>query len=376
MMKRFGIRVLAAAIASSLIVTPVMAAPTVDDLKKNKEAAQGEVNSLQAELKDIVEKIDTLERNLAKTGEEIDAVTVDLKEAEELEKQQYEDMKLRIKYMYEQGDMSAFEAIVNAKDFSDLMNKAEYVQKVHSYDRKKLNEYVETKEKVKKLKTKLENEQKELQSLGTEYEAKEEDLNVMIEEKSGEVEDLDAQLQQAIEEVARKAAEEAARKEAEEKARREAEEKAAQQNDNQTTKPNADNNTTTNNNNTDNDTNDTDNKDDKADEPGYSAPVGGSVVDRAYSKLGCPYKYGATGPNTFDCSGFVSFCLTGRYGRIGTSGTFAGWPKVSNPQPGDVCVKPGHVGIYIGNGKMIHAPHTGDVVKISSVHKGMWYVRR
>ena len=375
-MKRFGIRVLAAAIASSLIVTPVMAAPTVDDLKKNKEAAQGEVNSLQAELKDIVEKIDTLERNLAKTGEEIDAVTVDLKEAEELEKQQYEDMKLRIKYMYEQGDMSAFEAIVNAKDFSDLMNKAEYVQKVHSYDRKKLNEYVETKEKVKKLKTKLENEQKELQSLGTEYEAKEEDLNVMIEEKSGEVEDLDAQLQQAIEEVARKAAEEAARKEAEEKARREAEEKAAQQNDNQTTKPNADNNTTTNNNNTDNDTNDTDNKDDKADEPGYSAPVGGSVVDRAYSKLGCPYKYGATGPNTFDCSGFVSFCLTGRYGRIGTSGTFAGWPKVSNPQPGDVCVKPGHVGIYIGNGKMIHAPHTGDVVKISSVHKGMWYVRR
>ena len=54
MMKRFGIRVLAAAIASSLIVTPVMAAPTVDDLKKNKEAAQGEVNSLQAELKDIV----------------------------------------------------------------------------------------------------------------------------------------------------------------------------------------------------------------------------------------------------------------------------------------------------------------------------------
>ncbi len=376
MMKRFGIRVLAAAIASSLIVTPVMAAPTVDDLKKNKEAAQGEVNSLQAELKDIVEKIDTLERNLAKTGEEIDAVTVDLKEAEELEKQQYEDMKLRIKYMYEQGDMSAFEAIVNAKDFSDLMNKAEYVQKVHSYDRKKLNEYVETKEKVKKLKTKLENEQKELQSLGTEYEAKEEDLNVMIEEKSGEVEDLDAQLQQAIEEVARKAAEEAARKEAEEKARREAEEKAAQQNDNQTTKPNADNNTTTNNNNTDNDTDDTDNKDDKADEPGYSAPVGGSVVDRAYSKLGCPYKYGASGPNTFDCSGFVSFCLTGRYCRIGTSSTFAGWPKVSNPQPGDVCVKPGHVGIYIGNGKMIHAPHTGDVVKISSVHKGMWYVRR
>lgn len=370
-MKRFLIRVLAASLASTLMVMPVLAAPTVEELKRDKEAAQGEVNSLQAELKTIVEKIDTLERNLAKKGEEIEVVTVDLKKAEEQEKQQYEDMKLRIKYMYEQGDVSAFEAIVNAKDFSDLMNKAEYVQKVHSYDREKLDEYVETKKKVKKLKTKLEKEQEELQSLGAEYEAKEEDLNVMIEEKSSEVEDLDVQLQEALEEAARKAAEEAARKEAEEKARREAEERAAQDNnDSQPARPDADDSDE------DRDTDRDDKEEEKASEPEYSQPVGGSVVDRAYSKLGCPYRWGASGPNSFDCSGFVSFCLTGRYSRIGTSGTFAGWPRVSNPQPGDVCVRPGHVGIYIGGGKMIHAPHTGDVVKVSSVQGGMWYVRR
>ena len=103
---------------------------------------------------------------------------------------------------------------------------------------------------------------------------------------------------------------------------------------------------------------------------------GSAVVSRAYGKLGCPYVWGACGPNTFDCSGFVSYCLTGRYARIGTSGTFAGWPRVSNPKPGDVCVRSGHVGIYIGGGQMIHAPHTGDVVKVSSVQSGMWYVRR
>ena len=141
-MKRFGTRILTAVIASSLIVMPVSAAPSVEQLKKNKESAEGEVNSLKAELTKIIGKIDKLERDLIETSEEIDTVKVELGDARELEKQQYEDMKLRIRYMYEQGDVSALEALLSARDFSDLMNKAEYVQKVHAYDRQKLNEYI------------------------------------------------------------------------------------------------------------------------------------------------------------------------------------------------------------------------------------------
>lgn len=98
---------------------------------------------------------------------------------------------------------------------------------------------------------------------------------------------------------------------------------------------------------------------------------GNSVLAAAYSKLGAPYKWGATGPNAFDCSGFVQWC----YARAGVSiprsssaqknaGTQI---SVSNAQPGDILWKSGHVGIYLGNGKYIHAPSTGDVVKISSV---------
>ena len=102
---------------------------------------------------------------------------------------------------------------------------------------------------------------------------------------------------------------------------------------------------------------------------------GNSVVSRAYSQLGKPYKWGAVGPNSFDCSGLVSYCLTGSYSRLGTTGTFMGWTRVSNPQPGDICVNSHHCGIYIGGGQMIHAPQTGDVVKVSSVHSGMIYVR-
>ena len=104
--------------------------------------------------------------------------------------------------------------------------------------------------------------------------------------------------------------------------------------------------------------------------------TGNVVVDRAYAQLGKPYKWGAAGPNSFDCSGLVGYCLTGKMGNHWcTTGTIQGWTRVSNPQPGDICINDHHTGIYIGGGQMIHAPQTGDVVKVSGVHEGMWYVR-
>ncbi len=104
--------------------------------------------------------------------------------------------------------------------------------------------------------------------------------------------------------------------------------------------------------------------------------TGNVVVDRAYAQLGKPYGWGAAGPNSFDCSGLVGYCLTGKMGSHWcTTGTIQGWTRVSNPQPGDICINSHHTGIYIGGGQMIHAPRTGDVVKVSGVHSDMWYVR-
>lgn len=102
-----------------------------------------------------------------------------------------------------------------------------------------------------------------------------------------------------------------------------------------------------------------------------SIPTNGDVVDYAYSRLGCPYVWGAAGPNTFDCSGLVMWC----YGKTGKSlphnsealhRSAKAVIPVSEAEPGDVLWRPGHVGIYIGGGKYIHAPHSGDVVKIAS----------
>ena len=107
----------------------------------------------------------------------------------------------------------------------------------------------------------------------------------------------------------------------------------------------------------------------------YSGPSGNSsAVSRAYAEIGKPYAWGAVGPNSYDCSGLVSYCLTGSHSRLGTTGTFMGWPRTNNPQPGDVCVNDHHCGIYIGGGQMIHAPHSGATVTISAVHSDMIFV--
>ena len=378
-MNKHGIRLITAVVTSSMIVTPVLAAPSVDDLKKEKSAKQSEVSSLQSQLTTLMGKVNTLESELIQTGEDITKAQGDLEVAQEKEKEQYAAMKKRIKYMYEAGNDSAFETLVTSEDFTDLLSKAEYVQNVHSYDRKQLQEYVETKQQISDLKDSLEKDQKELESKQVEYEKQGDNLNNLITSKSAEVANLDSEIQAAAEAAAREAAERAAR-EAAEKAAKEAERQQAAASNNNAASTSNRNNTTSNRNNTTSSSSASvatkpSNSSSSTTTSGTNAN-GGSIVSRAYSQLGKPYVWGACGPNSFDCSGFVSYCLTGSYSRLGTTLTFMGWTRVSNPQPGDVVTTATHCGIYIGNGQMIHAPHTGDVVKVGPVQSGMIYVRR
>ena len=380
-MNKHGIRLITAVVTSSMIVTPVLAAPSVDDLKKEKASKQNEVSSLQSQLTTLMGKVNTLESELIQTGEDITKAQSDLVVAQKKEKEQYAAMKKRIKYMYEAGNDSAFETLVTSDDFTDLLSKAEYVQNVHSYDRKQLQEYVETKQQISDLKDSLEKDQKELESKQAEYEKQGDNLNNLITSKSAEVANLDSEIQAAAEAAAKEAAERAA-KEAAEKAAKEAAKKQQASAANNSTSSNRHNSTTSNNttrpsgNNTSSSTTKPSGNNTSSNTTSGSNANGGTIVSRAYSQLGKPYVWSACGPSSFDCSGFVSYCLTGSYTRLGTTLTFMGWTRVSNPQPGDVVTTATHCGIYIGNGQMIHAPHTGDVVKVGPVQSGMIYVRR
>lgn len=109
------------------------------------------------------------------------------------------------------------------------------------------------------------------------------------------------------------------------------------------------------------------------------------IVRRAYESLGIPYVWGGCSPTGFDCSGLVSYCVTGVYYHKYCTydiyfNTDGNWMDVSDPQPGDIWVNDdghnnGHTGVYIGDGQFIEAPHSGDVVKISPVRNYGKYVR-
>ncbi|MCI9129686.1 MAG: hydrolase Nlp/P60 [Eggerthellaceae bacterium] len=107
---------------------------------------------------------------------------------------------------------------------------------------------------------------------------------------------------------------------------------------------------------------------------GNASYIAGDVIANAKAMLGSSYVWGGASPSGFDCSGFVGWCISG--GRQGTDAYYGSWPQTNNPQPGDVCWRDGHVGIYIGDGQMIHASDYGTGVIQSAVEPGMTYHRK
>lgn len=284
-------------------------------------------------------------------------------------------MKLRIKFMYEEGDASVIETLVSAENFSDLINKAEYVQNIHSYDRNMLNEYVETKKQVQDLKTTLETEMSNLEALQVEFEDQKDTLDATIEDKKDEISNLDEQIQIAVAKAAeeQRKREEAARKKAEEE-RRAAEAARTQRTQTQTQTPGGtttagDSGSAADSTSTDTGTG-TGTTAPTPEATGGNTSVAQTIVSAAYSQLGVPYVWGGSTPGKgLDCSGLVQYChaVAGISLPHYSESQYAGGKKVSSPQPGDICWKPGHVGIYIGNGQMIEAQQTGTNIMISPV---------
>lgn len=375
-LKKVSSMILAVTLACTMTVTPVLA-DEVSDLKQKKQETQNQVSDLQTQLNSLMTKISDLENDLIETGEEISQTEEDLKTAQEEQEQQYAAMKLRIKYMYEEGTGTAtVEKVLTSGDISSVLTQAEYSQQVHSYDRDKLEEYVATVQKVEDLKTTLETKMADLQETQTAYDAQKDELNTTITEKSSEIANLDVKIDEAV----KKAAEEAAKKAAEEAAKKAAEEAAAKKAAEEATKKNNSSSSSSNRNNSSNSSSSSSNSSNSSSSsssPSYSANKGSIIVNAAYSQIGVPYVWGGTTPGVgLDCSGLVQYC----YRQAGisiprTSGAIlAGGTIVSDPQPGDICWTSGHVAIYIGGGQMIEAQQTGVPVKVSSV-RVTYYVR-
>ena len=208
---------------------------TLNELETLKSNTADYVEELDRELTSLSVRITELSGEMTDKQAEIDVTKAELEEAKADEAKQYSSMKLRIKYMYEKGETNFLDLIFEAESFSDMLNKAEYIQKVSDYDRNKLNEFVETREEIAATEVRLEGEYAELEDMKAETEAKKSSVNVLMADKKKELEEYnrkiaDAQseideMQQAIKaEEANIAAIEAEIKRQEEEARRKAEE--------------------------------------------------------------------------------------------------------------------------------------------------------
>ena len=316
-MKRLYRTLLLLVMAFVMLGTTVLATPASD-----KEKAEKELKQAKSKMTSLMKKINQAERDLVKVGAAIIEAEEDLEEAEEKEEEQYESMKRRIVAMYESGNGSMLAKVLESGNFAEVLKQIENVQTLHEYDRAQLAEFVKTKEKIESLKVSLEKDMAAIKKRQKQYKQDKADLDTMIANLKGKIDDLEDQIQQAA-------------------------------------------------------------SDASGSSNNYVPPVGtgggGAIVSAAYNYMGVPYRWGGTSMKGIDCSGLVMRAheaigvkLFHYSGSIGSGGR-----KVSKAdrQPGDVVCYSGHVGIYVGNGMMIHAPQTGDVVRVVNVYGSPWYRR-
>ena len=126
----------------------------IDNIEQEQGQLEEEINALDAELVNVIVKLSTLEEELAIKQDELAQTKEDLKQAKQDEKNQYEAMKLRIRFMYEKGDSAMLTSILESKSIADLLNRVEYVNQVYDYDTNLLTENDNTKKQDAKLQKK------------------------------------------------------------------------------------------------------------------------------------------------------------------------------------------------------------------------------
>lgn len=169
----------------------------VDDITDRRENLEGSLGKLNGQLSDIVGKINELEEQIAAKEKDIEQAEQDLAEATERYEQQYEDMKLRIQFMYENSNTNAWQVLLESSSFTDFLNRTEYVEDINTYDRTMLKQFEELRAEIAAKKEGLENQREELAAAQKDMEDKKGTVNSLIASTQGDLEKAKADLASA-----------------------------------------------------------------------------------------------------------------------------------------------------------------------------------
>lgn len=408
-MRRKYARAICAAISflCFLSVVDPVSATTISDLQKDvkqsqsqlnsvnkkisgyedeQDAVEEEINDLDAEMVSLLTDINLIEDAIEDKKADIAQTQQDYDAAVAVQEEQYDSMKIRIRFMYERGDASYLEMFFGSSGMGDMMNKANYVEELYEYDRGLLEEYKATVQQVAQLQDALEEEKSELETSKTELEEEQTYVEEVLAQKKAEYENYGVMLSKAKQEAAAYTArikqetaqikkleeEERKRKEEEERKRREEEERKRQEEllASQSDKEDSDSGS------------DAEEKETETPKSSSSGGKGQQIADFACKYIGYPYRAGGTSlTEGADCSGFVMAVYQAfGYSLPRSSYSQAGAGRevsYSEAQPGDIIYYGGHVGIYIGNGQIVHASTERTGIKITSAtYRSIITVRR
>ncbi|MBR2403193.1 MAG: C40 family peptidase [Lachnospiraceae bacterium] len=309
----------------------------IEKLNKAQDELQAEMEAYDEELMALLTDLVLLGEDIDKKEAEIHQAEDDLEAAEIREAEQYASMKLRIQYMYENSNQSLWTTLLASDNFTDALNRAEYIADVYEYDRNQLTEYQETVQQVTDLKAKLDEEMIALGELQVNMEEQQGHLENLLAESAAKMENMQEQIADASA-LAKKYAKTIKQQNqfiATEEARIAAEKAAAAAGNSGGVTGGSN--------------------------PSYSTNVSGQdVVNYASQFVGNPYVYGGTSlTNGCDCSYFTQAC----FGHFGISLPRTSYAQrssgqavsYSNAKAGDIICYAGHVAIYMGNGKIVHA---------------------
>ena len=165
-----------------------------DELEEQKNAAQAEKDSLKSQLNEIIADMEKTQKRMDKKEKEIEEAENDLIAAKVDENEQYQSMKKRIQFMYENGNTKILEVMMESNTLGEFLNRAEYASKMSDYDREKLEEFQDVVKEVEKKERTLQKEYDELHTLQTELTAKQEEVQTLLDSKELELADLEKQI--------------------------------------------------------------------------------------------------------------------------------------------------------------------------------------